>query len=288
MPLEKWLETAQRIAEEAGALLESAFRQDQELSVEHKGAIDLVTPFDRESEALIRRRLVEEGMAGKPGLPSMVLEEGSLGDRIESEWVWFCDPLDGTTNFAHRHFAFAVSIGLARMGETGYYEPVMGVVNAPAMGITWMGGVGMGAIRIQGGRSVPIRVSKVDRLEEALLATGFPYDIRVNPRNNIAEHATLLLKAQGVRRMGSAAIDLCLLAQGSHDGYWEHRLGPWDIVGGAAIAIAGGAKVSNHSGQPMNPLDGEILATNGRLHRAMIEALALARTKKIDWSLYFP
>jgi myo-inositol-1(or 4)-monophosphatase len=257
--LSAWIEEVRRIAEDAGALLMRGYRTGA--AVEHKGAIDLVTAYDVQSEALITERM-------RAAFPAhgLVAEEG--GGGADQELVWYVDPLDGTTNFAHGLFVFSVSIGLARGGE-----PIAGVVHAPALGITWYGALGVGAFR----NGIPCRVSATGELGRALVATGFPYDRAFDPDNNVREFSRIVVKVQGVRRLGSAAVDLCLVADGSFDGYWEQKLKPWDVCAGAAIARAAGATVTDYAGLPVDVRSGRIIATNGRIHEALRAEVVSAR-----------
>jgi myo-inositol-1(or 4)-monophosphatase len=257
--LARWIEEVRRIAEEAGCLLMRGWRT--RTGVEHKGAIDLVTAYDLQSEAMITERM----RAAFPG-HGLVAEE--RGGDAGHDLAWYVDPLDGTTNFAHGLFVFSVAIGLARAGE-----PIAGVVHAPALGITWHGALGVGAFR----NGVPCRVSSTARLAASVVATGFPYDRARDPDNNVREFARIVVKVQGIRRLGSAAVDLCLVADGSYDGYWEQKLKPWDLCAGAAIARAAGATLTDYAGLPVDVRTGRIVATNGRIHEELRAELLAAR-----------
>jgi myo-inositol-1(or 4)-monophosphatase len=147
---------------------------------------------------------------------------------------------------------------------------VFGVVVAPALGITWKGGRDIPSTRAD----VPCRVSDIADIEDALLATGFPYDRRTNPLNNFDAFIGVKQRCQAIRRCGSAAIDLCLVADGTYDGYWERKLMPWDLAGGAAIVSAAGGRVSSFDGGVADYGKGHIVATNGKVHDALIEELA--------------
>jgi myo-inositol-1(or 4)-monophosphatase len=178
------------------------------------------------------------------------------------------DPLDGTTNFAHRLPVFAVSIGLVVGGR-----PVLGVVLDPVRGDLFTASAGGGA-RLDGRQ---VRVSSVDDLGRSLLATGFPYDIRDSPVNNLDHFQNFCLRAQAVRRCGSAALDLCYLACGRFDGFWELKLKPWDVAAGALIVTEAGGRVSDLDGGDHRIDNGETLATNGLIHEAMLEVIKLGR-----------
>ncbi len=252
------------IARDAGAELMAGYRRG--VSFELKGAVDLVTEFDRRSEALIRARAGAEF----PDFALVAEEEG--GTPSLDRPTLYADPLDGTTNFAHGHPIFAVSLGLVEPG----IGPTVGVVLAPVLGWTWTGVVGDRALR--DGRE--ISVSACASLDRALVATGFPYDRRTREDNNLREFVAVEGGlVQGVRRLGSAAMDLCLVADGTYDGYWEAGLAPWDTAAGAAIVRAAGGTVTGYDGAPFDVREGRLLATNGRLHPALRDALRAARSR---------
>ena len=178
---ETWLETATAIADEAGGVLMEGWRREP--AVRKKGAIDLVTDFDLRSEELLRDRM---GRAFPEH--ALIAEEGE-DERAEGEWVWYVDPLDGTTNFAHGHFFFSVSLGLARHGR-----PVLGVVHAPALGTTWAGAEGIGCRR----NEAPCTVSSASALGDALVASGFPYDRAESAENNLSETSHIVPQTTGL------------------------------------------------------------------------------------------
>ena len=263
--LETWLREARSIAEDAGRVLMKGFRRGGR--VELKGAIDLVTEHDLASEALVTARLraafPQHAIVGEEG-------GGEPGDAL----AWYVDPLDGTTNFAHGHFVFSVSIGLARAGE-----PIAGVVHAPAIGVTWSGAVGVGARRQEATGAVePCRVSATEGLAASLVATGFPYDRATDPDDNVRETARIVPQVRGLRRLGSAAMDLALVADGTYDGYWEQKLKRWDLCAGAAIARAAGATLTTYEGAPVT-LAGtnRVVCTNGRIHEPLRAEVLAAR-----------
>lgn len=255
------LQAAERIAQDAGRLIMRGWRNGGQIS--RKGRFDLLTEHDLASERLIRERLEIEFPAHR-----IVGEESP--ETGEGEMVWYVDPIDGTTNFAHGHFFFSVSIALYRGGEG-----LAGVVHAPALGTTWKAAKGMGAFR--NGRRCA--VSTRATLEEALCATGFPYDRWSNPDNNVAELALFLQRARGVRRCGSAAIDLCLVADGTYDIYWEQRLNAWDVCAGALVVAEAGGRLSAYDGAPADPRTGRLIASNGVLHDAAVHTIREARNK---------
>jgi myo-inositol-1(or 4)-monophosphatase len=259
--LDDALRVAERAAHRAGSLALRGWRAGGESS--KKGRFDLLTEYDLASERSIREEL-------ESAFPDhrIVGEEGA--DTGDGDLVWYVDPIDGTTNFVHGHFFFAVSIALYR-GSEG----LVGVVHAPALGITWKATKGRGAFR----NDEPCFVSHREKLEEALCATGFPYDRWSNPDNNVAELAFFLERAQGVRRCGAAAIDLCLVGDGTYDVYWEKALNAWDMCAGALIVTEAGGRVTGYDGEPADPRSGKLIATNGLLHDIAVRTVGEARHK---------
>ena len=223
--------------------------------------VDLVTEFDGRAETVIVRTL----SAAFPD--DAILGEEGGGQAGRSGRTWHVDPLDGTTNFAHGLPIFATSIGLVAEGT-----PVVGVVSAPAVGWTFHGARGQGAFL----NDRPIHPSGVAELGLALLVTGFPY-LRVQQNDNLAEFAAFMRASQGVRRLGSAALDLCFVACGWLDGFWERHIKSWDLVAGAAILTAAGGQVSDPGGGAFVPASGCVLASNGRIHQAMLDELRASR-----------
>jgi len=238
------------VAREAAALLLTGYRKRP--TPTEKAKRDLVTEFDLKSEALIRERLAH----ATPDL-GIVAEEGGGEPK---PLTWFCDPLDGTTNFVHGHPFWAVSIGLLQDGA-----PVAGAVVAPVLGLDWVGYAGGPALR----SGQACRVSDTAELDQALLATGFPPNRRVAPANNFDSFVRVKQVAQGVRRCGSAAIDMCLVADGTYDAYWERRLNAWDVAAGAAVVLSAGGRVSALDGGPVDLSIGHLIASNGRVHAAL-------------------
>jgi myo-inositol-1(or 4)-monophosphatase len=196
------------------------------------------------------------------------LAEEGLSLAPDSEFRWVIDPLDGTTNFAHRFPVFTVSIGLEFRGRL-----VVGVVYDPMRDEMFQGAAGEGAY-LNGKK---IRVSAVSDLNRSLLATGFPYDIRDSRVNNVVHFNHFLMRAQAVRRCGSAAMDLCHLACGRFDGFWELKLKPWDMAAGAVIIQEAGGHLSDFEGGEFSLLGQETLASNGLIHEAMIQVLRLGK-----------
>ncbi|GAB4519356.1 MAG: inositol monophosphatase family protein [Haliangiales bacterium] len=230
---------------------------------------DLVTEWDRKTEDLIRERLQQL----TPDVPMLGEERGSwaadasdsdVADDGRSRDRWLIDPIDGTVNFAHGLPFFAVSIALERGGR-----PLAGVVAAPALGWEFHacrgGGAYLGDQRLA--------VSTTDALIQALLASGFPYDRATNPDNNFRHWEHFLRRAGACRRLGAASLDLCLVARGNLDGYWERHLNPWDIGAGLLLVEEAGGRVSDFRGDPVALEVGEVLASNGAIHDAMLAEL---------------
>src|ERR1700751_417048 len=244
------------IAREAGALLMHYFHQG--LKIEYKGDADLVTAADRASEALIRERVSKQ-------FPShdVLGEEQGLKDR-GSEYRWYVDPLDGTTNFAHGYPVISVSMALEhRTGTSGHR--IAAVVYDPTRDKTFTAEQGRGA-KLNG---QPIQVSKVAQLKQCLVATGFPSHKRhKNP--NIFFYHQLTLHTHGVRRAGSAALDLASVACGRFDGFWEFNLNAWDTAAGILIVEEAGGKVTDFSGRPVGITDRNVVASNGLIHAELV------------------
>jgi myo-inositol-1(or 4)-monophosphatase len=255
-----FLEAAREAAVEAGRLLRSGMDEGREIS--YKGAVDLVTNFDHRAQELIFDRL----SAAFPGHGFLAEEGLSRGEKAEFRWVF--DPLDGTTNFAHRFPVFTVSIALEYGGRV-----ILGVVYDPMREELFQAVEGEGA-RLNGRG---IKVSDVADLDRSLLATGFPYDVRESPVNNIAHFRHFLTRAQAVRRCGSAAMDLCYVACGRFDGFWELKLKPWDHAAGSLIVREAGGRVSDFDGGEFEIFSLESLASNGLIHDEMIRVLELEK-----------
>jgi myo-inositol-1(or 4)-monophosphatase len=245
------------IAREAGALIMQYFHQG--LKIEYKGDADLVTAADRASEVLIRERISKQ-------FPShdVMGEEQGLNDR-GSEFRWYVDPLDGTTNFAHGYPVFSVSMALEQRSDAGG-KRIAGVVYDPTRDELFAAELGKGA-QLNG---KAIRVSKATQLRECLLATGFPSHKRhKNP--NIYFYHQITLRTHGVRRAGSAALDLCCVASGRFDGFWEFNLNPWDTAAGVLIVEEAGGKVSRFDGSLFRLDSRETLGSNGLIHDALVQ-----------------
>jgi len=249
-----YLADLEPIAREAGALLMTYF--DRHIKIEYKGDVDLVTAADRASEKLIVERL--KARWPKHGI---VGEEGTRTDT-EAEYRWYVDPLDGTTNFAHGYPVFCVSIALAR--RDGELEA--GVLYDPTRNELFAAERGQGATL----NSRPMHVSTTSRILEAILGTGFPSHKRHrNP--NIHFYQQLTLRSHGVRRAGSAALDLANVASGRYDGFWEFNLNPWDTAAGVLIVQEAGGKVTRFDGSPFRLDSEEVLASNGVIHQELLQ-----------------
>jgi myo-inositol-1(or 4)-monophosphatase len=256
-----WVPAASAIAREAGAVLRKFFSEG--VATEYKGDVDLVTVADRTSEKLIRERLAaafpEHGIYG---------EEGTR-DRLGSEFRWYVDPLDGTTNFTHGFPQFCVSLGLedrpaglqpeqdGTLVAAVIYDPLRDELFAAERGQgAWLNGK-------------PMRVSHTPELAEALTATGFPSHKR-HESPNIHFYQEFTLRSHGVRRAGSAALDLAYVAAGRLDGFWEFNLNPWDTAAGILLVEEAGGRVTDFAGQHFRLDSREILASNGLIHAELM------------------
>ncbi len=252
------MEVATEAAYKSAHLLQSYFRGTYDIS--RKGHRDLVTEADTASERIIGETIAK----AFPG-HSILAEEGGL-NRGDSKYRWLVDPLDGTINFAHGLNIFAVSIAFEHRGTV-----LAGIVLNPATGEFFSAAAGKGA-RLN---DHPIHVSAVERLADSFLATGLIYDSVTHLDVLMSRFRASTVAALGVRRLGSAALDLCFLACGRFDGYWEENLKPWDTAAGALIASEAGATLSDFSNQPYHIEKKQILATNGRIHRQLLSTLQI-------------
>ncbi len=260
-----WIPQAEPIAREAGARIAEFFAQGVE--TEYKGDVDLVTVADRTSEKLIRERLSqvfpEHGIFG---------EEGTR-DRLDAEFRWYIDPLDGTTNFAHGFPQFCVSMGLEQRhsglkpDEDGVL--VAGIIYDPTRNELFTAERGKGAWL----NSKPMHVSPAAELGESLVATGFPSRKR-HASPNIHFYQEFTLRSHGVRRAGSAALDLAYVAAGRMEAFWEFNLNPWDTAAGILLVEEAGGRVTDFSGNHFRIESSEILASNSRIHDEMIALFA--------------
>lgn len=254
--IRKLLRFSEETARRAGAMLKRGF--NSVMDVRYKGRINPVTEWDIKAEKYIAGQ-IEKNWPDH----SVLAEEGS--DRDEnSGYRWIIDPLDGTVNFAHGFPVYCVSIAVEHN-----HRPLAGAVYDPERDEMFSAGAGLGA-RLNGRK---IKVSSEKELRRSMLATGFSYDVATARRNNLGYFSRMVKAAQAVRRPGSAAIDLCWLACGRLDGFWELRLHPWDTAAGQLIVTEAGGRVTRFDGSRYSVFDDEILASNGRIHDSMRELL---------------
>ena len=245
-----------KAAFESGKILKSYFGNISD--VRKKGLVDLVTEADTASEEIII------GIIRKAFPEHSILAEESGLNQEDEDHQWIIDPLDGTVNFAHQVPIFSISIAYAFKGA-----PVMGIVLNPVTGELFSAISGEGAFL----NNRPIHVSDTQVMQDSLLATGFPYDL-LSIFDTITDRLENCLRAaQGIRRMGSAAIDICALACGRFDGFWEQNLHPWDTAAAVLIALEAGATVTDFANNPFTIDKKEILATNGKIHANMLSLL---------------
>ncbi|HMG32388.1 MAG TPA: inositol monophosphatase family protein [Blastocatellia bacterium] len=275
------IDFATELAREAGSLLRARFGTG--FDVRQKGAINLVTEVDLASEQLIRNAIAsryplhqmlgEEGGLGESARPEGA-ESSTSSDVIEyvpdgsAEYKWIVDPLDGTTNYAHGYPCFCVSIALERRGRVE-----LGVVYDPMRDELFRAKRGLGATL----NGQTIRVSSTLHLMQSLLSTGFPYDIKTSNLTNLDHWANFAMNAQALRRDGAAALDLCYVASGRYDGFWELSLSAWDTAAGALIVEEAGGRLSNFEGGEFSPYVPEVVASNGLIHQRMLEVLAMGK-----------
>jgi len=263
-----FLATAVEIVLQAGAI--QLARRESGFHVDKKGTIDLVTEVDLECERMCRAVLAErfpdhdilaEEMSRDPQQPST------------STYRWVYDPLDGTTNYAHGLPIFCSSLALQIDGRT-----VVGAIYDPTRAELFTAERGAGAF-LNGQR---LHVSAAAELIDALLVTGFPYDVHKQTADLVAMFAAFLGRARAVRRLGSAALDLCYVAAGRFDGYWEQHLYPWDVAAGALIVTEAGGTVSGMDGSDFDPAAAHLVASNGRVHTPMLNVISEVRQRSLN------
>ncbi len=259
---EKILAVAREAAMEAGKYLVTSYNSSFRPEVEFKGVVDLVTEFDRRSQAIICD-IIKRNFPGHS-----ILAEEDLEVVKDRDLLWLIDPIDGTTNFAHSLPLFSVSIAFMKGGES-----IMGVVFVPLLGEMFYAVRGGGAYL----NDKKIAVSGEKELDKSLLATGFPYDRMESIESYIQPFRRFVINSRGVRRMGSAAIDLAYTAAGRIDGFWEAKLQPWDMAAGFLLVQEAGGQVTDFSGNPFQPFMKECLASNGRIHSRMLDILQYER-----------
>lgn len=253
-----FLTIAQDAAYQAGEVLRANWLQPKTIEVK-TDIVDLVTNVDKAADALITDLLQTRCPTHQ-----IIAEESAVSGQ-ESPYCWYIDPLDGTTNFAHGFPHFAVSIALTHEAKT-----IVGVVHDPLRNETFCATRGGGATL----NGAPIRVSPAPVLEQSLVLTGFPYDRRKRSEYYLRFYQAFMVRTQGVRRCGSAALDLCYVACGRADAFWEWRLHPWDTAAGSLIVEEAGGKMSNFTGQPFAIHGEQTLASNGLLHGEMLTVLS--------------
>jgi len=251
------LEKVLEISREAGDIIRDGFRKN--ISIEFKtNASNLVTNIDKKSEETIINFI-------RKNYPThSILAEESGEQASGSEYCWVIDPLDGTTNFAHGLPIFSVSIGVQKNGET-----ICGVIYDIMRDVIYSAELNSGAYA----NGKKIKVNNNNVLRESVLVTGFPYNIAENPNNAMEKFNAFLKVSRAIRRLGSAAIDFCYLAEGVFDGFWEVHLNPWDICAGKLIVEEAGGIVSDFENNKINIFSKQILATNGKVHSQMLEVL---------------
>lgn len=255
--MDQFLAVAQEAAHQAGALLRTNWLKPKTVEVK-TDIVDLVTNVDKAADALITDIL-------RTHFPThrIIAEESAVSGQ-ESPYRWYIDPLDGTTNFAHSFPHFAVSVALVHESQV-----IVAVVHDPLRDETFCATRGNGATL----NGIPIHVSQTPTLAHSLVLTGFPYDRRKRSEYYLRFYQAFMVRTQGVRRCGSASLDLCYVACGRADGFWEWRLHPWDIAAGSLIVEEAGGTMSDFSGNPFDVLGEQTLASNGLLHQEMVEVL---------------
>ena len=231
-------------------------RKNVELS-----SIDIVTDADRESE-----RIIVEAISSEFPDHDIITEESEPLEK-GSSWKWFVDPLDGTINFAHGFPMFCVSVALMKDDRL-----IAGIVHDPLRSESFTASVGGGAFL----NGKQIHVSSSERLQTSIVATGFPYDRSTSPKNNLAEFSRIMPNLQGIRRAGSAALDLAYVAAGRLDGFWELKLKPWDMAAGIRLVQEAGGRISNRTGESTNVYTDCVVATNGKIHDTLVGLLSSA------------
>lgn len=263
--LHQFTEVAVRAARQGGDILRDYAKHAFE--IHRKGQpINLVTEADLRSEEAIIHTIRQSYPEHR-----ILSEEQGMQDLPDHPVKWIIDPLDGTTNFAHGFPLYNVSIGVEFEGMC-----VLGVVFDPTRDELFLGQQGRGATL----NSRPIQVSTTSKLPEALLVTGFAYDVHTANDNNLKEFCAFTLRARGIRRTGTAAIDLAYLASGRFDGFWELHLNPWDTAAGKVILEEAGGTLTNYQNEPYSIYGQTLIATNGRIHQEMVDVLKEVRSPR--------
>ncbi|MBD3233877.1 MAG: inositol monophosphatase [candidate division Zixibacteria bacterium] len=254
--MEAYEKAAVEIAIRAGNLLQE--KRNEEREIDYKGEADLVTDADTASE-----KMITEFISQRFPDHGIVAEEGSEKDAT-SDFSWIIDPLDGTTNYAHNFPVYCVSIGMLYQDQV-----ILGVIYNPILDELFRAIPGEGAYL----NDRLIKVSKENRLSNSLLATGFPYDKNESDRDNVGYFAAFTKGIRGIRRLGSAALDLAYVACGRLDGFWELKLKPWDIAAGILMVKEAGGQISGFSGEILDLQKGDVVASNGVIHSDMLETI---------------
>lgn len=265
----EFLRIAETVSSEASLLLRNAQAEIGNIRTKSTER-DLVTEWDTRSEELIISRLAELS----PGVAVLAEESGAHGNTND-ELCWVIDPIDGTVNFAHGVPLFGVCISLEEKGQ-----PVAAVVSAPALGWVFTASLGGGAQMEVAGVAQPIHVSETTELRKSMLASGFPYD-RAETHHNFPQWEHFLTRAGACRRFGAASLDLCMVARGWLDGFWETRLSPWDLSAGALIVTEAGGRVTGITGEAFSSRSGHAIASNGVIHKEILAELAVVGTPKV-------
>jgi len=256
------LNIAIEAAKQAGKFLKQNLGRVREIQMKQGQEKNLVTEIDKQSEEIIinfiRRHYPNH---------DILAEESGGKNHTHSDYRWIIDPLDGTTNYTHGFPVFCISIAIEWKGEL-----LIGVIYDPNFDEFFTAEKGKGAF-LNGKR---ITVSTIDRLQQSLLVTGFPYNITENPNHAIEHFINFLMSAQAVRRMGSAAIDMAYVAAGRYEGFWEVALNPWDMAAGALLVTEAGGTITDFSGNPFSIYKNEVLASNGLIHEEMRQVLSNA------------
>jgi myo-inositol-1(or 4)-monophosphatase len=245
------------ISKETGDYIRSKFLREFQLEFKSNES-DLVTEVDMTSE-----KMISDFLRKKYPTHGIIAEEGGT-TKNSSDYNWVIDPLDGTVNFAHGLPIFAISIGIQKNGET-----IAGVIYDVMQNVLYTAELGNGAYE----NDNKIKVNDNSNLRRSLLVTGFPYNVAENPENALEKFVALTKASRGIRRLGSAAIDFCYVAKGVFDGFWEVHLKPWDMCAGKLIVEEAGGLVTDFKGNKIDIFSKKILASNGKVHNAMIEVL---------------
>ena len=257
--MKSYLEIALEAAQKAGMIIKENFHSEKE--IDYKGRINLVTNVDREAE-----RVVIETILKYYPEHNILTEETEHKQNASQPYRWVIDPLDGTTNYVHGFPFVCVSIALQKNEES-----IVGVVYNPILDELFFAEKDQGSFR----NSLPISVSDNADFSKSLLATGFPYEMLNEKRNNIENFSKMIKKCRGIRRPGAAALDMCYVACGIFDGYWEIELFPWDTAAGVVILEEAGGKVTKFAGSKFSIFDKEIIASNGRIHWELLRVLGV-------------